>query len=244
MLAAAAAALPSAGAHTVAADHGEFSIEYEDVGFTCDDVFLVGRHFDAASAHFTLWADREGSAPAERLDEGTFNATPEEEGEGHRFRLGPYNLGETGDADAYDFAITWNDGEAHELHVAFDGRCDEGGSAPPVPACEDDIVTATANEDGSITLRWTQVAQHVEIYRDGVHHASVNVTDDPGSRQYTDGSTVGGETYAYELRFMFGDSHVGRGCLEVSAVPFLGAPLLGALALVGAVGVYVVMRRR
>lgn len=240
-IAAAALVLPTAAAHTVEADHGDFTIAYEETGFTCDDVSLVGRHFDVAEAHFTLWATREGTAPDERLDEGMFTAQPEEDGDGFSFVIGPYNLGETGKPDGFDFAITWDDGEAHELHVAFDGRC--AGDAP-VPPCEDDIVTATANDDGTITLRWTQVGQTVEIYRDGVLHATVGTTEDPASRQYNDVGTVAGETYAYELRFLFGTSHVGRGCLEVTAVPFFGAPLFGALALVGAVGVHVVLRRR
>lgn len=121
-LLASALALPGARARTVEADHGGLSIEYVDAGFTCADVDLIGPHFDAANAHFTLWISREGSAPDGRLDEGTFTAEPEEEGDGYAFALGPYNPSETGDPDGYDVAITWHDGAAHELHAAFDGQ--------------------------------------------------------------------------------------------------------------------------
>lgn len=242
VLAGAAVALPGARAHYTEDEHGTFTVEYDDTGLTCDDVYIVGRHVDAPSGHYTVWITRDGSAPDERHSEGTFNATREETGDGYRFRIGPFNVGETGDADGYDLALTWHDGtRGHEVHVPFDGRCD---GDQWVPACEDDAVTATANNDGSITLRWTQHAQTVEIHRNGEHVTTLNVTAPNSPKEWTDTDTEVGATYAYDLHFLFGTSHSGRGCLHVTAIPFITTPLLGAIALVGGVGAYVVMMRR
>ncbi|HVM44537.1 MAG TPA: hypothetical protein VM582_01280, partial [Candidatus Thermoplasmatota archaeon] len=119
-------------------------------------------------------------------------------------------------------------------------------SVPPV--CPDTL-TAQAQEDGSVLLTWDAANEDhndvmfYRIIRDRVTIAEVQTTS------YLDDATVGGETYAYRVEAHGaaaggGTTWTGCGSAEVTAVPFFGAPLLGALALAGSVGAYAFARRR
>lgn len=129
---------------------------------------------------------------------------------------------------------------------------DNGGrnSCTPPPPREPPCPTnlhATANKDESITLRWTAAAgaDGYRVYRDSgagmVRIAQTNAS----TTMYTDTTTVAGQTYTYMVTSVAGDAE-SKDCgkVEVTAVPFFGSGLLSALALVGAVGALVVMRRR
>ncbi|HET6405078.1 MAG TPA: hypothetical protein VFH78_10560 [Candidatus Thermoplasmatota archaeon] len=109
------------------------------------------------------------------------------------------------------------------------------------------VVTASAGAEGAIALSWSEVA--------GADGYAIVRTDASGEEvflafleadatSYTDDSTIVGQTYTYSV-VPFLNGVPARFCesVEVTAVPFFGAPLLGALALVGVVGAYAAFRR-
>lgn len=108
-------------------------------------------------------------------------------------------------------------------------------------------VHAQANSDGSITLAWDDVAG-----ADGYGVWRTSGGDEPlplefvesGVTTYTDGTSVAGETYTYAILPIV-DGVPARVCesVEVTAVPFFGAPFLLAVALAGALVAYVRLRR-
>lgn len=146
----------------------------------------------------------------------------------------------TFDAPAKDGRIElWfgQEGSGVLLDAAGEGAC-----ATDAPCPED--LEANANGDGSITLRWSAVddALGYEVHRtssDGHVLWAVEETT------FTDRGTVVGQTYTYEVRAVTaGGTSTDCPSVEVTAVPFFAAPILGAVALAGGVGAYVAMRRR
>lgn len=123
--------------------------------------------------------------------------------------------------------------------------CDQPDANPPCPA----IVGVTATtQDGApiITLTWSAVANASSyvVYRavEGAEFEMLDVTTDT---TFTDAEVEVGVTYEYYVTAVVGDLESEQ-CeiVEATAVPFFGGMTLGALALVGALAAYVVLRRR
>lgn len=64
------------------------------------------------------------------------------------------------------------------------------------------------------------------------------------TEEYLDANVVEGEVYAYIVTFDDGVESGNCDIVEATAIPFFGAPLLGALALAGCVGAYAYARRK
>ena len=158
------------------------------------------------------------------------------------------------DVPACEFLIEFyfGDAESGELLLSHEGGATPctGDETPPAELeCVSDLA-GTAGQDASITIAWG-AAEGAETYY--VLRAAEN--DDEGWRlvaeldaetlEWRDETTEAGVAYAYQVVVGAGDS-VSGDCpiIEVTAVPFFGAPILGALALVGGVGAYAALRRR
>ena len=123
-------------------------------------------------------------------------------------------------------------------------------SPPPQPGgleCPTDV-TATANGDETVTLRWTPAegADGTNIYRAIGGDDFEYVTTVPGDvSSYVDDATVAGNGYAYQLTTLEGNSE-SRGCpiVEVTAIPeFPTVVALGLASALGA-GAYLVLAVR
>ena len=113
--------------------------------------------------------------------------------------------------------------------------------------CPTDL-TATANGDESITLRWTPApgADGTNIYRAVGGEDFVYITTVGGDvSEWTDTDTVSGNSYAYLLTTLEGNSE-STGCevVEVTAIPVF--PTVMAFGLATALGLvaYVALSRR
>ena len=124
---------------------------------------------------------------------------------------------------------------------------DESGdcAAADIPSCPPNV-TATAGDEGVIALGWTAVAgaDAYRVYRHGpeggwLRVATLNAT------AYVDNDTEVGATYSYRVTAV-ADGVESTGCpvVTATAIPFFPALVVGALALVGAVGAYAWLRRR
>ena len=269
-LAAMACLAPLASAHDTNwredQTHGTVVLDLEMGEGVCD-VTIEADHFDAQNGSLSIYHATEGIAPHILLHEDTFNGTPEEDGEGFEFVAGPYEieLGSDPTTDPSEMYVVLSfsaDGADHQVYRFFDTTCSE----PPTPfPCPD--VSAVANGDGSITLTWDEVSSHsgekaseYNIYRavgdeeipDTPHVVvpdSSTVPEEeaedfePGT--FVDTDTEAGVTYSYRVTAL-GIGLQSRGCetVEVTAVPFFGAPVIGVLALLGSAGAYSVLRRR
>lgn len=110
-------------------------------------------------------------------------------------------------------------------------------------------LSATANDDGSITLAFTAApgSDGTNVYRalgDGDFEYLATVGPDVGT--YTDTGSVAGNAYAYTVTGLFGDQE-STDCpiVEVTAIPvFPSAVAAGLAASLGLAAYVVAMRRR
>lgn len=125
---------------------------------------------------------------------------------------------------------------------------------PPMarpPVCEESLAAQT-HENGDILLTWDVIVENegsflfYRVLRDGEVIAEI---EDVNETEYLDTDTEAGATYAYRV-----EAH-GEGAatptvftvcgeIEATAVPFFGTAALLAVALVGTVGAYALLRRR
>lgn len=109
-------------------------------------------------------------------------------------------------------------------------------------------LSASPNDDGSITLTWTAApgSDGTNIYRAlGDEDFEYLTTVGPAVGTYTDTTSVAGNAYAYTVTALYGDSE-SADCpiVEVTAIPvFPGAIGVGLAAALG-LGAYVVLQRR
>lgn len=122
-----------------------------------------------------------------------------------------------------------------------DGRDDDDDGAPDEGACADDL-DATPLENGDVQLRWTTPQKDVSsfrILRDGETLAEVQ------TNELLDETSVPGVTYRYEVIAELADGKTDScGAIEVTAIPYFGAPLVTTLALAGAILGLACTRRR
>lgn len=151
-----------------------------------------------------------------------------------------------------DRKISWENG-GHS-------RCDAPASPTPTPTppaptptpptppanheCPTDL-TARANDDKTVTLRWTGASgAEYRVYR-STDGGPFTLMATPSGTTWSDLGTEGGVTYAYKVSAVAGGVE-SKGCsvVEVTAIPFFPGLVVGALALVGGVGGFVLLRRR
>lgn len=135
--------------------------------------------------------------------------------------------------------------EYSSLIDAMTGFNEEAFGCNAPPPCPANVV-AIPQDNGSIRLTWSAVAgaEEYHVYRATgsgalMHLATVKTTT------YTDATTAVGQAYSYMVTADDGVLE-SRGCSAViaTAVPFFGGALLTAIAAVGALGAFVVLRRR
>lgn len=150
-----------------------------------------------------------------------------------------------GYAVTVDGASPW---ECQQLLIVVDSEngCFQPGYCPPCPE-----PVATALPDGGIQVEWNADARVVEW-------AVLRATEPDGAYElaglvegnvtvFVDEDVEAGQTYYYVLGGLSDDDVAGfcEAPIAVTAVPFFGGGALGiVLAGVGAVGAFVVMRRR
>jgi fibronectin type 3 domain-containing protein len=109
-------------------------------------------------------------------------------------------------------------------------------------------VTATANGDGSVTLRWTPApgADGTNIYRaTGGDDLEYMLTVGGDVTSYLDNTTTAGNGYAYQLTTLEGDRE-SSGCpvVEVTAIPVFPTVMALGLASVLGAGAYLALSVR
>lgn len=129
------------------------------------------------------------------------------------------------------------------VHVGGRDQTVEG----PTPACVGGL-EAGARGNGDVQLSWapTPGARQYDILRgDGDGPLAPFATTPGGTTTFVDASTSPGTTYRYAV-VANGPPTNGPSCtpVEITAVPFLGAALVGGVSLLAVLGAVVVMRRR
>ncbi len=124
--------------------------------------------------------------------------------------------------------------------VAIQGRVDVQDVAD---GCADGL-HAVAENDGSITLRWTSPVEDVVIQREAAggngFHTIARVAD---GTSFTDSSVAEGDTVRYRVAAADADASTCT-AIEVTAIPFFPGALGVLVAGLGAVGAMGVARRR
>lgn len=255
--AAAIAALftPTAVAHETSGDeHGEMSIrELQRAGFgDCNafQVVVTGLPVDHGG-DVTVFREVEDGED-EVVHGPEFWIAEEEEDDGtFTFESRIFRFEQPG--PLFATLSFFDEGDEHVIvGEPFTTTCGPEAGAPPTPdeECRDDAeLIASANDDGSVTLEWDDLAPEDdhELYRIQRGIVGENLQSDfrvRGDTTFTDTTTEPGVTYRYEVSLLTGEGPEAPMCVEVTAIPFFGAPILVALGAVGAVGAYAFMRRR
>lgn len=182
-----------------------------------------------------------------------FEGTPNEDG-GYDFLVGPLTVetdpeGTGLEVFAEIVVIPESEDDIGRFLQSDEVTIHCGGKFIP---CIDDL-SAEALDDGDVRLTWSAAANatHYFVYRTDGDQLPNGQTDwdflaNVTATEYVDLTAEAGVTYAYEVVSSDGALAMNGSCpvVEVTAVPFFGAPLLGAVAAVGAVGAYAWMRRR
>ena len=117
----------------------------------------------------------------------------------------------------------------------------------PALECPGDLL-ATANDDGSVTLTFTPAdgSDGTNVYRavgDGDFAYLTTVAAD--ATEYTDDTTVAGQTYTYAVTALYGDAESSH-CpvTEVTTIPVFPTTAAFGLATALGLGAYVLVARR
>jgi hypothetical protein len=111
-----------------------------------------------------------------------------------------------------------------------------------------DPVSAHANRDGSVTVNWDAMpgsfGYQVGRQADGEpNNPGYGIVVAPETT-FHDSNTTVGVAYTYTVIGVGAEEVTGCGKATVTAIPLFPTPLAGALALLGGVGAFVVLRRR
>lgn len=202
----------------------------------------------------------------------SWTGTPEADGKGHHFLVGPLTLA-AGHYRVEAFSATGhpgNPGHFAKAKMFWVEPCvptppppptttnpPPTGTLPPPPppttnppaalACPEDLL-AVANGDGSITLTFAAAAgsDGTNVYRvDADGDYELLATLDAGVGTYTDLDTEAGAAYVYAVTALFGDREsVGCQEIEVSAIPDFPTLLGAGLATSGGLLALFLARRR
>ena len=244
---------PAASAHRFTDDHGTLTAHDDPDGPPVMDVADCTVYFKSqmteATATFTLYENR-GRGGLALVHTEEVVGTPDGEG-GYSWSSGAITV----DSMQVRFLaelvfgdeMTEADEPAHTTTTDLHIHCGE-----PYVGCVQDI-TAEAIEGGHVRLSWSPA--HNATYYRVLRYVGDLPTGAPNYDEvgqttgttFVDETTNPGETHHYRIA-AWNEHGGGRGsCREtvtVTAIPFFGAPVLGALALVGTVGAYAWLRRR
>lgn len=167
-----------------------------------------------------------------------------EDGQGNfHFLLGPFFLPEGHyRVEVYtDDGHPGNEGQFAKTKTFWVEPCGVEVVNPPCPGG----VAAAALPEGGVHLTWTGAADQTFVVYRAVGEGDFEFLTSVTGSSYTDTTTSTGVTYSYYVTNVVGDLE-SEECMvvTVTAVPFFGAPVLGALALAGAVLAYATFRRR
>lgn len=249
------AALPAASAHSQTDEHGTLTAHDEEGGPVVLDVPDCTVHFKAVGLRephgvFTL-SKNFGRGGAHEVYRANVTATPDGEG-GYTWTSGAITV--DGTHERYLAEIAFNhekymntDLPAHYQQLGVFIHCGR-----PYVGCVQHI-QAEAIENGHVRLTWSaahnatgyRVTRYVDDLPNGA--PDFDTLGETAGREFIDTTSKPGETHWYRIDAIGetgGSSGACRVEARVTAVPFFGAPLFGALALVGTVGAYAFMRRR
>ena len=181
-------------------------------------------------------------------DSLNWTGTPDGDGE-YDFLKGPYSLPEG------HYRVEAYTDDAHPGHEHFAkakmfwvDEC-QPENPPEHPDCPTDLnarAEADTSGDPINIIEWDAVtdADSYRIYR-AVEGGDFEFVDSTTETSYTDTDVEVGVSYEYTVNAVV-DNVESEDCdiVEVTAVPFFGAPILGALALVGSVGALMYFRRK
>lgn len=222
--------------------------EQRNVPHVSCDFWIEGFNMNDASGTLVFYAWPPTGDKSEVTPTGAgLDWTGDEENEqgNHHFLAGPFQL----PPGHYRVEVYTDDGHPGGDDLKFAKTktfwvepCDTPFENPPCPPG----LTAVAPGDGGVELSWSVVADATgyNVYRavgsgDFEFLANVNATS------YTDADTEGGVTYSYYVAAVVGEvESVDCEAVTITTVPFFGGLALTALAGLGAVAAYVVMRRR
>ena len=163
------------------------------------------------------------------------------------FLAGPFTL----ESGHYRVEVFTTDGHpgSDSGHFAksktFWVECEEVVVNPPCPPILG-VEAGVADSKPFIELTWGGVANatHYVVYR-AVGGGDFEMLNTTMETSYTDWDVEVGVTYEYYVTSVIGGIE-SENCeiVEATAVPFFGAPILGAIALLGGVGAFVAFRRR
>lgn len=250
---------PAAADHLAWHVEGKLTFHDEPDGPATIDIadcvlWVRGTGFEFESGTVDIHENR-GRGGSVVLVSANFTGTPNPDG-GYDFIVGPLTIdaeGWTGGKRIFAEIIV-EPGQTPEADPdrylqSGNARVHCGGKFIP---CIDDL-SARALAEGHVALDWSAPdnATHYFVQRTDGSQLPNGQTDwdtlaNVTATQYVDTTAQVGVTYRYNVVSSDGALAMNGSCphVEVTAVPFFGAPLLGAVAMVGAVGAYAWHRRR
>lgn len=255
LAAATLALLPLASAHSNHDEHATLTAHDEAGGPAVIDVpdctaHFQARHMKEPAARFVLYQNH-GRGGVREVYAANVTGTPDGDG-GWSWESGP--------------VVIEGDHAWHLAELIFGDEKVEKGNDPlhaesvtvhihcgrPYVGCVQHI-TAEALDAGHVRLTWSAAANatfyRVQRYVGDLPNGApdYDTIGETRERSFVDTTAKPGDTHTYRID-AWNETDGGRGvCREsvtITAVPFFGAPLFGALALAGTVGAYAWMRRR
>lgn len=211
----------------------------------CEDFWVEGFKMKADSGALTFysWPPTGDKAVVLEAEWTADDETPK-----NHFLAGPFTLPaghyrvEASNADKQN-----GDGAHTKSKMFWVEEC-EDEETPEEPAeCPSDLA-AVANDDGSVTLTWTNAAasEGTNVYRaTGEGDFVYLVTLDANAESYTDTTVVANQGYAYTVTTLLGNGESEDcGVVEVTTIPELPTGLAIGLAAGGGVAAMALLGRR
>ena len=210
------------------------------------EFWVEGFNMAGDAGHITIFAWAPTGDKGEVLSQDWTADGPD--GTGFHFLVGPITLDEGGHyrVEAYlDQGHPGNTAHFAKSKVFWVEPCNGGGGGQGVPCPPGVIVTAV--EDTTITVAWTAVADadSYNVYR-AVGAGEFDLLATTAALSIVDTDTTVGETYTYVVRAVVDgvESEGPCGENEVTAIPFFPTEAGFAMAGLGSLGIYALVRRR
>lgn len=206
------------------------------------EFFVEGRHVRVDGGELRLNALRGPGDDPRRIGEvASDDMRAEEDGDGRRFLVGPFEAPEDGRFQVQ--LVVERDGQEQVAAASSFFEVERCSTTPP--ACPPNL-EAEPSSGRPIFVDWDGVnaADGYRVYRStggGAEELVAEVDVD----FFSDTEVEPGTTYQYRVT-AFNEQGESAGCatVEATAIPVFGAPLVAALALVGGLGAFAMLRRR